>query len=366
MGWMEAGSANGVVEGLYEAALQPEALPDALRALAEHVDAHTSLLILTEPGGTSGFLSRDSDPRLVSKKSMKQAPGNPWTRAARRQPPETLLLTDRLVSTTELQLSPFYEQVVRPLQIEHGMGCVFREGDWEAFLVTHRSAREGPFQPEAVERFQKLIPSLVRACRVNLCLAEARGSRREALSALHGLRIGVVLVEPDRRVRFANQSAVRAFDTCTALTVKNGHLIAGDRDETEDLERLIHTAIETRRAPRATAVRCPEHGEVIEIVVQPSRAPDASAVVLFRTPHEPANDLAKLLEQLYQLTPTEARVACAVMEGQGLKQSAQQLGIGVSTARTHLCRVFEKTGTRRQGELIRLLLEGPALIVGRD
>jgi len=368
---VEAGPAAGsVVEGLYDAALQSESLPDALRALADHLCAHTALLILTEPGRgrASGFLSRGSDPRLVSRKSMAQALDSLWTRAARRRPTGTLLLTDRLVPLTELQLSPFYEQVVQPLEIEHGMGCVFREGEVEAFLVVHRSTRDGPFDPDAIARFEELIPSLGRACRITVRLAQEQESRGAALCTLHGLRTGVALVDRDRRLRFANHSAERAFAACSALTVRDGRLVAGDRAETEELERLIVVAIEKRGAPRAAAVHCPEHGATIELVVLPANDPsrsDGLAVVLFRTPHEQPGGLEKLLEQLYQLTPTEARVACAVVEGQGLKRSAQQLGIGVSTARTHLCRVFEKTGTRRQGELIRLLLDGPALLVGR-
>ena len=66
------------------------------------------------------------------------------------------------------------------------------------------------------------------------------------------------------------------------------------------------------------------------------------------------------LQALFGLTPAEARVACATLDGCGLSAVAQRLGIRVTTARTHLQHVFEKTGTTRQSKLVRLLLSyGP-------
>lgn len=56
------------------------------------------------------------------------------------------------------------------------------------------------------------------------------------------------------------------------------------------------------------------------------------------------------------MTPTESKVAIALLQGASLETAAEQLGMRVQTARVHLKRVFGKTETRRQGELIRLLL----------
>ena len=45
------------------------------------------------------------------------------------------------------------------------------------------------------------------------------------------------------------------------------------------------------------------------------------------------------------------------MLGHGLQSVADELRVTLSTARTHLQSVFEKTGTHRQAELVRLLIE---------
>ena len=69
---------------------------------------------------------------------------------------------------------------------------------------------------------------------------------------------------------------------------------------------------------------------------------------------------AALLAALLGATPAEASVALLVAQGQGLPAVAAALGIARSTARTHLRRVFEKAGVRRQAELAWLVAHLPA------
>lgn len=66
----------------------------------------------------------------------------------------------------------------------------------------------------------------------------------------------------------------------------------------------------------------------------------------------------KLFERLredYGMTPAEARLAIEITSGDGRTAAADRLGISLSTARTHLSRVFEKTGTQRQAELVKTI-----------
>jgi DNA-binding CsgD family transcriptional regulator len=71
---------------------------------------------------------------------------------------------------------------------------------------------------------------------------------------------------------------------------------------------------------------------------------------------------AEQIRWLYGLTPAEAAVALAVLRGEGVRAIADGLGISVATARTHLHRIFEKTGTERQAELVRLILNSRVLL----
>ena len=62
------------------------------------------------------------------------------------------------------------------------------------------------------------------------------------------------------------------------------------------------------------------------------------------------------LRQIYGLTPAEARVAEAVLDCKRLADVALKLGVSLSTVRTLLQRAFDKTDTRRQADLVKLIL----------
>ena len=64
------------------------------------------------------------------------------------------------------------------------------------------------------------------------------------------------------------------------------------------------------------------------------------------------------LRQIYGLTPAEERLARLIVQGLRLHEAEAALGIRHSTARTHMKRIYAKTGTHRQVELVRLLITG--------
>lgn len=81
----------------------------------------------------------------------------------------------------------------------------------------------------------------------------------------------------------------------------------------------------------------------------------AGAILFLADPERaPALD-AGVLEQVWGLTPAEARLAKALMQGKTVQDFARDGGVSLNTARTHLKRIFLKTGVRRQAELVRLL-----------
>ena len=72
---------------------------------------------------------------------------------------------------------------------------------------------------------------------------------------------------------------------------------------------------------------------------------------------------AAVLRLLYGLTNAEAELAGRLVLGESVQDACDWLGIALPTGRTHLGRIYAKTGTSRQGELIALVLSGPALLL---
>ena len=104
----------------------------------------------------------------------------------------------------------------------------------------------------------------------------------------------------------------------------------------------------------------------LRVVVAPFRprsrdlgmaAEGAVAMVLVTDPARRSDLCQQLLRSRFGLTAGEARVALEIASAEGRAAAATRLGVTVATLKTHLIRVFEKTGVSRQAELVRLVLE---------
>src|SRR5262249_27192921 len=81
--------------------------------------------------------------------------------------------------------------------------------------------------------------------------------------------------------------------------------------------------------------------------------PTAVAAVFISSPPD-EQDGAAATAAGFGLTPAETRLLSSLLAGRTLAESAQALGIAMSTARTHLDNIFAKTGVTRQADLVRL------------
>jgi DNA-binding CsgD family transcriptional regulator len=89
------------------------------------------------------------------------------------------------------------------------------------------------------------------------------------------------------------------------------------------------------------------------------------AVALITDPEKQTPASTDVLIQAYKLTRKEATLAAKLFEGKSLEQASRELAITYETARTHLRRIFGKTGTSRQAELILLIARLPVM-TGRN
>ena len=88
----------------------------------------------------------------------------------------------------------------------------------------------------------------------------------------------------------------------------------------------------------------------------PDMGPRGGGIVFLYDMEEATALPAECLTQLFGLTPAEAGLALEVVRGGSSESMACRLGISVNTVNTHLRRIFDKTSTHRQADLLKLLL----------
>lgn len=91
---------------------------------------------------------------------------------------------------------------------------------------------------------------------------------------------------------------------------------------------------------------------------KPVKSEGAGTVIFLSRAEQEREASPELLARIYRLTPAAAAVAARLITGLSPEEIATDLGIEVTTVRSHLRQLFDRTGTSRQTELVKRLLLG--------
>lgn len=198
-----------------------------------------------------------------------------------------------------------------------------------------------------------------------LHLAERHRLEPGLASAYEALPYGMLLLDETGRVRYRNRIAEALITGSASLAVVQGRLTASEPRSAKRLEdalRLAGSADDALRRGGVVALAKPDSRIPLSLKIIPLEHEKGglldsgrSILVCAADPELPVDLAAHDLKSMLNLTPAEARVAMALFEGHSLKEAAQQLSISSNTARIHLSRIFDKTDTKRQSELIGLM-----------
>lgn len=174
---------------------------------------------------------------------------------------------------------------------------------------------------------------------------------------LDWLDLGVIIADATARPVRLNRRAEAIAARKDGLFATPFGITAANPEESGRLRQAIAAA-----AAGGTRLRLsrPSGAPPLLVTVIPVRGGDAGNgwVALFvMDPGMAGTPSPALLQELFGLTAAEAIFAAEISRGDGLQAVADRLAIAPTTARTHLTRIFEKTGTRRQAELVRLLMQ---------
>lgn len=275
--------------------------------------------------------------------------------------------SEQFVPFPLLQRSEFYNDLLSPYSIEHGMFAMIQSGPGRvANLSICRAARFGPFEPSNLEVLSALTPHIRRAYRLHAELASARERNRNLLTAFDSSPAGVIFLDCQMRIVSINRSAEQIVAQANGLLSRARLLFAEKSSESAMLNRLISAAISVAIGkgiePSACMTITRRGAPPLQIFVAPLRGEASKqfnrlgAIVFVTAPAQCMRRCGNALHSCYGLTPAEARVALLLADGHSPKQISAMLAVTGHTIRSQLKSVFAKTGVRRQSELVALIL----------
>ncbi|MGH6834782.1 MAG: helix-turn-helix transcriptional regulator [Methylocella sp.] len=364
---------NALIDLIYEAVLDNDLWPSVLIKLADALGAaQVAMPSMDRRANVVSTIAPRVDPDLLASFKECWAFRDPlFARAILRPAGETYTL-DGLISREEFSATPIFNEWHRRAGFglaAIGANLVVEDG-FSALIAFFNAPSKDTLTSKQTRLFDAALPHIMRAVRINRQLWKLELANLAATERIELLPEGALLTDASGRVVLANAAAKAMLDARDGIFLCDGRLaVAGSPDA---LQELV-----TSCARRSVGIGGPG-GELkvprdlprspLHVTIAPlrsdARLPDVpwigfgSPVAIITVTDR---DLSRRRRQInlrrrFDLTSTEAALAAEILRGDGRKAAARRCGISDATAKTHLRKIFEKTGTHRQAELVRYLL----------
>jgi DNA-binding CsgD family transcriptional regulator len=360
-----------LIGAIYEAALDGSRWENVLTRIDEAMGGRILFGVYDPANGLSSLVSPRIDPDRVQE-LLGWAPRNPLLPLGIGRTPGEVFTIGDFITRDEFTATDYYNEWWQPagFDTEPLTTNLLVDHNATGILTSHRPSNLPSYDDNARRLFATLAQHLVRAVAIQRRTHQLDVTGRAALAGLDGLDHGFVLADAQARPIFVNRRAREWLDAAESIVLEAGALSAINSEDGRSLQSLIGSCsidhpdrIGGEMSLRRHPGRMPLHVQVTPVGTDwaESSVPLASgwrssAMVLITDPEPDARSRLDALRTRYGLTRAEAAFALEIVKGGGRKATAERLGITDGTARSHLSKIFDKTGVNRQAELVRLLL----------
>lgn len=242
-----------------------------------------------------------------------------------------------------------------------------------ARIVLWRAGDAVTFGRETRSLLASLANPLRRSLRIFYRVVDLARRERVSEIALETSRIGVAVLSIDGELLLANSVMDKILAKEDGLRLSQGRLYAEHTDETSALMKAVRRCALNQSADNDPQLFTPmafarlRYTLPLTVVIRPGagfyplrRPLRRTAIMIVRDPAMQAPWPAETLARLFQLSTAEALLASELAKGSNLDEAASSLGVSRNTVRSQLQGIFLKTGTNRQSDLIRTLLNSAA------
>jgi DNA-binding CsgD family transcriptional regulator len=358
---------------LYETVLNPTLWSEALGLCASYTDCTVAHMVVIDKrfnhpvfsayGGDVMTQENESDyinhymsidPRMTSN-MMHNAAVHEWR------------CCHNYLGNQVINRSEFYQDYLIPSGGRYSMGAYVDDSmDQHTLIGLLRIVGQPPFGDEEQMAAQRFSGHLQRALRLQRHTQNLQTKADLGARAIDALALSMLIVDGKGAILHLNVGAERLLNSRNSgLVCKDNHLLAADYVCKNRLATLIAQATGYPAVGGAMFLGGGQNRQLL-VTPLPAASPFAQdwqtplALVLVIEAGKNLSSL-QLLGALYNLSPAELRVASALLAGKSPEEYAQEAGVSMNTVRSQLKNLFQKTGARRQSELVSMLGRVPPL-----
>jgi DNA-binding CsgD family transcriptional regulator len=368
-----------VSELLLESVAEPSRLKPALQVMTAMINADIGLLAtgLRSSGCLRSLISTAQETRATEVEELHFPSFARYRRLGLMQPAGKFY-REREIARLRDPSAPGINPTRRPHSGAYCLAHVDTGEDRVCYVGFARSDTAKPFARHRLQATENLLPLVRAACVSNRQFGSFKAVSRAVMNRYERYHVGCILVDESALVLYRNECARELLEQSDGLRITaNGRLAACSEAETAALnaaigEHLAGDLPDSHFASDLLKVSRPNRREALSLAISPYRGGAHSlhdrlhgghAVIMVFNPHRPPVQRGSVVSQVLDLSATESHIACAIAAGESLEAIALASNRSVEAIRSQLKRIFRKTGTSRQTELVKLVLSGPAAMV---
>lgn len=358
-----------LISSIYDTALDTALWPDVLAAVADFVGGQATGLLAkdTMNNCVAAHCHARVDPHYLRLYSDTYSSVGPVATSLYCDVDQVVSIPE-LVPYEDYCRSRFYQEWARPQGwIDIAIAVLEKSAAGCSCLSVVRYESSGMVDGEMRRRIALITPHLRRAMLINRAIEFKRAETETLTDVLDALTVGLLLIDSNSRIVHANAAAEAILSAGDFLRSSGGRLVAGDAQADHALRETAAVAVDGDDAVGVKGIAVPliaRQGDRYVAHVLPltsgarrdtGAAYAAAAAVFVRKATLEYPSPPEIIGKTYNLTPAELRVLVGIVEVGGVPEVAAELGVADTTVKTHLRRLFEKTGTSRQADLVKLV-----------
>lgn len=364
---MDAQEREGLIEAIYDAALDPDLWPGVLNRLKTALNARGSILFLNRGSDLVFTVMEGFDPVAVQRAAEFQK-YDEYLKRRRLAPTLHAVTGAELIPYDAFRRTAFFHEYAKPLGSAHLCGATLRDdAERLAAVSVYRPDGDEDFGPAEAAFLQSLTPHFLRAVSIMDRLEAAERRSEERARTLDRVPAAILCLDARGKILHANRAAADILECGDGIGQRGGSLSASGLENSEALRIVLARAIgQVGSAEAAAAVLKRQVGSPLQIRAAPARpvhspfvpiSDRTAAIVILIDPDRKTAPPHDSLRALFGLSRAETQLACALAEGGSLAEFAAEKGVSLNTARSQLKSAFRKMGVDRQAELVRLITQ---------
>lgn len=260
----------------------------------------------------------------------------------------------------------FYVKCAKPTNVSHVAAVLLERSvySWAVFSV-HRSPLLDEYTEQEEKILKRLGVHLRRALQIYRQMTIIQEDKKNIYQVLDHLKIGVILVNQDYRLYYANAIVKKLLEKSSVLELDKNNSLKTLKSFQEKLNQLIRSALfendDLNNEAGGVLALYDDNDSSLMLSILPFSETEAphqqKQLIIFVTQTNQPQHLAKdYLIQKYKLAKRELEVCDLFVNGLSLEQIAENMDITYGSIRVYIKNIFAKTDCSSQTELMQLLM----------